>query len=87
MDPNANDTTPSGGREGRYANGIRIGFNAFEVLLDFGQSYPEQVNDVFHTRVITTPHHARLFHRSLGDALTQFEETYGPIPDGDEQNI
>ncbi len=30
-----------GSLEGRYANYFKVGYNAFEFLLDFGQFYPE----------------------------------------------
>ena len=49
--------------EGRYANYFKIGYNAFEFVIDFGQLYPEgEPGDKkarFHTRIITAPVYAR----------------------------
>ena len=57
---------------GRYANDFHIGFNAFEVVIEFG----EQVSDDdevggTHTRIVTNPVFAQALAQSLNDALGQ----------------
>ena len=37
--------------EGRYANYFKVGFNDYEVILDFGQHHGEE-EAVMHTRII-----------------------------------
>jgi hypothetical protein len=66
--------------EGRYANSFRIGHNAFEFLLDFGQVSPDREETQFHTRIITGPVFAKAFAKLLQEALEQYERTFGVIP-------
>jgi hypothetical protein len=45
-----NESQPATGElEGRYANYFKVGHNAFEFLLDFGQLYAESREAQFHT--------------------------------------
>ena len=44
-----------------YANHFRVGYNAFEFLLDFGQREPESDREFYHTRVVTSPEHLERF--------------------------
>lgn len=69
--------------EGRYANYFKIGYNAFEFLIDFGQIYNEdEVEKVqLHTRIITSPVYAKTLLKLIQDSITQCEHTFGPIPD------
>jgi hypothetical protein len=53
------DTANSLGLDGRYANYLRVGHNAFEFLLDFGLFYLGDVKEDFHTRVVTNPLYKR----------------------------
>ena len=48
-----------------YANYFRIGHNAFEFFLDFGQRQAESGQEVFHTRIITSPEHLDAFLETL----------------------
>jgi hypothetical protein len=66
--------------EGRYANSFRIGHNAFEFLLDFGQVSPDREEAQFHTRIVTGPVFAKAFAKLLQEALEQYEQTFGVIP-------
>jgi uncharacterized protein DUF3467 len=70
--------------EGRYANSFRIGHNAFEFLLDFGQVSPEHEEAQFHSRIITGPVFAKAFAKLLQDALSRYEQVFGVIPKEDE---
>ena len=48
--------------DGRYANYFRIGHNACEFVLDFGQVYEaEYVESKLHTRIVTSPVYAKSF--------------------------
>lgn len=69
------------GREGRYSNHFRIGFNSFEFILDFGQVYEGAAAELHHTRLITGPAYAKALANLLLDSLTAYEQIHGPIPD------
>jgi len=71
-------STPSG-VEGRYANYLQIGHNAFEFLLDFGQLYSDGRQEHIHTRIVTGPLYAKEFLQVLEESIEQYEETYGLI--------
>lgn len=65
--------------EGRYANCFKIGYNAFEFLLDFGQAYNENQRAPFHTRIITSPIYAKTLLKLLQDSIAQYERNFGVI--------
>ncbi|NIM98496.1 MAG: DUF3467 domain-containing protein [candidate division Zixibacteria bacterium] len=65
--------------EGRYANYFKIGYNAFEFVLDFGQSYPEGEKEKVHTRIVTSPNYAKALLETLGESIERYEETFGII--------
>jgi hypothetical protein len=69
--------------EGQYANHYRVGHNAFEFVLDFGQSYEEYGKARFHTRIITSPAYAKELLATLGEAIETYEQNYGTICDTD----
>jgi hypothetical protein len=58
---------------------MRVGYNAYEFVLDFGQEYDEDGEAPPHTRVVTPPPHAKAFAELLVKSLSQYEERYGPI--------
>jgi len=64
--------------EGRYANYVRVGHNAFEFLLDFGQFYSEG-RELMHTRIVTSPTYAKVFLDTIRDSIAQYEAAFGPI--------
>jgi len=66
--------------EGRYSNFFKIGYNAFEFLLDFGQVYQEGGADSVHTRIVTTPRYAKALSELLIETLADYVKTYGQIP-------
>lgn len=70
--------------EGRYANYFKIGYNAFEFLLDFGQLYNGDERAQLHTRIITSPAYAKNLLKLLQDSIAQHEETFGAISNKDE---
>lgn len=65
--------------EGRYSNYFKIGFNAFEFLVEFGQLYPENVQTKLHTRIITGPLYAQKLCELLQDSLAKYEQAFGNI--------
>jgi hypothetical protein len=66
--------------EGRYANYFKVGHNAFEFVLDFGQFYPGSDNPRLHTRIVTSPIYARALANTMLESLCRYEETFGPVP-------
>ena len=73
--------TNGGQLESRYVNYFEIGHNAFEFLLDFGQLYPEDREADIHTRIVVSPAYAKDLATVLHDAISQYEQSYGKLPD------
>ena len=65
--------------KGRYANYFKVGHNAFEFVLDFGQYYPEDAVAQFHTRIISNPAYTKALFQTLGESIEQYEQTFGTI--------
>lgn len=55
--------------EGIYANTFKVGFNEYEVVLDFGQYFEEKGEEKFHTRIISNAEYMKQFHALLGRAI------------------
>jgi hypothetical protein len=70
--------------EGRYANAFRVGHNAFEFVLDFGQAPLDSEQARFHTRIIAAPVYAKAFFEILRESLTKYEQTFAAIPHGEQ---
>jgi len=66
--------------DGRYSNFFKVGCNAFEFLLDFGQAYADSDEDNVHTRIVTTPTYARALSELLIASLRHYERHFGQIP-------
>jgi hypothetical protein len=62
--------------EARYANNFRVGYNAYEFILDFGQYHPPG-NEHMHTRIVTSPASARDLSDLLQDSLGEHDQKYG----------
>jgi hypothetical protein len=71
-------------KQGRYSNFFKIGYNAYEFLLDFGQSFGDEHADILHTRIITSPTYAKALSELLLESLQQYEQAHGPILSGEE---
>jgi len=67
--------------EGKYANHYRVGQNAFEFVIDFGQFYEENEQARFHTRIITSPAYAKELLVTLREAIETYEQNFGIIYD------
>ena len=65
--------------EGKYANYLEVGYNAFEFIFDFGQLYTAGGQPKIHTRIVTSPVYAKAFLETLGNTLGQYERGFGAI--------
>jgi len=65
--------------EGRYANYFKVGHNAFEFVIDFGQYYPESEEAELFTRIITSPAYAKVLLETLMKSIKQYERIYEAI--------
>lgn len=88
-----NEHEASGGAhdlEGRYANYFKVGYNAFEFVLYFGQYYPEDEGAQLHTRIVTGPSYAKALLEFLQDCIDKYELEFGAITgnggDGDQHS-
>ncbi len=67
----------SGSLEGRYANYFKVGCNAYEFVIDFGQLYSEDDKAEIYSRIITSPAYAKALISTLQDAINQYKIKYG----------
>jgi Protein of unknown function (DUF3467) len=66
--------------DAKYVNCLQIGNNAFEFLFDFGQTYSDDGENLYHTRLVATPVFASQIVEVLGAAIERYERLYGAIP-------
>lgn len=69
----------AGELEGRYANYFKVGYNAYEFLLDFGQYYKEEESAQLHSRIITSPVYAKTLLDFLRECIGRYEEQFGAL--------
>jgi len=79
MEPQIEDLVTGNDLEGRYANYFKVGYNALEFLLDFGQFYSGMNAPRLHTRVMTNPNYAKALLATLEQSIEQYEEKFGEI--------
>lgn len=86
-DHDGSDSKKGKNLEGKYANYFKVGYNAFEFVLDFGQYYPD-VNEQYYpgteeaelyTRIITSPGYAKELLIMLRDSIERYEHSFGEI--------
>jgi hypothetical protein len=66
--------------KGRYANCFRVGYNACEFVIDFGQIYPEEGDSgEFDTRIITNPQDALELLETMRKSIEEYEQAFGMI--------
>ena len=70
---------------GRYSNYFRIGFNAFEVVIDFGQCY-EGCEPQMHTRIVSGPVYLKVLSDLLLSSIADYQQRHGEIKQEPEQN-
>ena len=64
---------------GRYANYFKVGYNAFEFVLEFGQSQEGVMQESIHSRIVTAPAYAKALMKTLGESITRYEKDFGTI--------
>ena len=62
--------------EARYSNLFRIGYNAYDFILDFGQCHPPG-KEHMHTRIVISPATARNLSDLLQESLDEREQKFG----------
>jgi hypothetical protein len=65
--------------EGRYVNYFKIGYNAFELIIDCGQCYADNEEPRLYTRIVTSPAYGKALLKTLRVSLDEYEKTYGRI--------
>lgn len=70
--------------EGKYANYFKVGYNAFEFVIDFGQYYPENDQAELYTRIVTSPAYAKALKDLLNKSIAEYESAHAPIEDNSE---
>ena len=60
--------------EGKYSNFFKVGHNAYEIVLEFGQLYQGEDAPRVHSRVITSPAYVRELIAMLLRTLQDYEE-------------
>jgi hypothetical protein len=71
--------------EGKYANYFKVGHNAYEFFLDFGQ-YNTGEEARFHTRINTSPAYAQALLETLTESIRQYVERFGEIQVSSEED-
>ena len=84
MDPAHEALQNSRKLEGRYSNYFKVGHNAFEFVLEFGQFYPKNGEAKLHTRIVTSPNYTKDLLETLWESIQQYEKIFGKIQ---EQNF
>ena len=65
--------------QGRYANFYEIGFNAFEFVFDFGQTFSENEEAELSTRIILPPILAKSLFDILQESIDSYDVKFGHI--------
>lgn len=78
MNADSEEWESTGRAEALYANSFRVGFNAFEVVIDFGQ-LTEEGRALLQSRIITNPRFAAELLRTLEESLRHHASAFGPI--------
>jgi len=65
--------------EGRYVNYFKIGYNAFELIIDCGQCYADNEEPQLHTRIVTSPAYGKALLKTLRDSIAEYEKAYGRV--------
>ena len=73
--------------QGHYANYFRIGYNAVEFVVDFGQLYSDVETARIHTRIITGPSYAIALLDLLRQSIDQYQQNFRAIDAHDEDSV
>lgn len=85
MEQKLKKTRTSKHLKGRYTNYFEVGHNAFEFLFDFGESYDEDSQVRFHTRIVTAPTYATVLLETLRGSIDHYQQSFGLIPKPEER--
>ncbi len=83
MDHKLEYVAEMGDLEGQYANHYRVGHNALEFVIEFGQFYEGNKKPRFHTRIISNPVYAKQLLEILAESIETYESNFRPIRDED----
>lgn len=72
---------------GVYSNLAVITHSNSEFVCDFIQMMPGMPKAKVRSRVVMTPENAKRFMRALIDNVQKYEQHFGIIDDGDQQNM
>ena len=72
-------TAHPGPSKGLYANYFEVRHTAFEVVVDFGQTYKGDTTAPCHTRIVMSPIYARALLQTFGEALAAYTDQFGEI--------
>lgn len=67
------------GLEPNYANVVRIAHTPSEMVFDFGQLLPGEMQAPIKARVLMSPLSAKLLQRALAENLAKYEAAFGEI--------
>ena len=70
---------PEDKSEGTYANLAIIAFSPSEFIIDFVRAVPRSPKAKVQSRIIMTPHNAKLLLKAMEDNIKKFEEKHGEI--------
>ena len=62
--------------EAAYSNHVRIGYNAFEFVFDFGQAYEGEDDEMYHTRIIMNPLSVKELLTVLLGSMKSYQDKY-----------
>ncbi len=65
--------------EATYANFALITHSASEIIIDFARVLPNTPQAKVYARIITTPLHAKLLLRALGENIEKYEAQFGEV--------
>lgn len=65
--------------EAQYANCFKVGYNAFELVFDFGQIGASSERARVVSRIFVNPRSAQALQEALGQTLEEYERTFGLI--------
>lgn len=65
--------------ESQYANYFKVGYNAFEFVIEFGQLHANAGGEKVHTRIVTAPQYARTLAGLLAKSIVRYEKAFGRV--------
>ncbi len=65
--------------QARYANVFRVGFNEYEMILDFGQVDPDGKAEAVHTRIVMAVVNGKQLLTLLAEAVANHDRSFGPF--------